>query len=300
MKDAELALCIMERQRGIEKIISAGTEIMSTPPASEDMGFLHSTLCQVGLPRSKIEGREFLRKSGSAWLFVQAGLLDEGFGPVWQPVPYGSLARLALIWISTRAVQSRSREIFIGKSASDFLRILGMGSDGRRHAMLRQQINALAACRLQVGYREETHNITPFSAFHIWQDKCENQQSQWPGILTLSSDYFSEIKNNNSVPLDLRAVRALKGSALALDIYTWLAQRLHRIEGKPILLRWKSIRDQFGQEYDGKNPAKDFKKDFLRALKKVAFAYPKARVRVVTTGLFLQSSPPPIPFKHCG
>ena len=91
---------------------------MSTPPDGEDMAFTHSVLCQVGLPRSKFDGREFMRQSGAAWINVQAGWLDEGKGPVQQPVPYGPLPRLALAWISTQAVRTKDREIAIGSSAS--------------------------------------------------------------------------------------------------------------------------------------------------------------------------------------
>ncbi len=60
------------------KLIEASAEIMSTPPDGEDMAFTHSVLCQVGLPRSKFDGREFMRQSGAAWINVQAGWLVTG------------------------------------------------------------------------------------------------------------------------------------------------------------------------------------------------------------------------------
>ncbi|WP_242638280.1 MULTISPECIES: hypothetical protein [Pseudomonadota] len=75
------------------------------------------------------------------------------------------------------------------------------------------------------------------------------------------------------------------------------AQRLHRIEGRPVVLHWASLREQFGQEYQGKDPDKDFKKKFLHALRAVLAVYPQARVKQVTGGVMLMASPPPIPFK---
>jgi hypothetical protein len=72
------------------------------------MAFTHSILCRVGLPRSKVDGREFM-KSGDAWLVVQAGWLDEGSGPVEQPIPYGSMPRLALAWVSSYALAKDPR-----------------------------------------------------------------------------------------------------------------------------------------------------------------------------------------------
>ncbi|HBC0377620.1 TPA: hypothetical protein I3324_004811, partial [Enterobacter asburiae] len=111
-----------------QKLIEAGAEIATTPPSGEDMAFTHAVLCQVGLPRAKVEGREFMRQSGAAWVNVQAGWLDEGKGPVQQPIPYGVMPRLALAWVSTYAVRHGAREIPIGDSAAEFLRLM-LGAD---------------------------------------------------------------------------------------------------------------------------------------------------------------------------
>lgn len=96
----------------------------------------------------------------------------------------------------------------------------------------------------------------------------------------------------NAVPLDPRALEGLQHSALALDIYTWLAHRLHRVRRPGEKLTWANLRLQFGQEYtDDKN----FKKAFLIALRQVAAVYPDARLEQVRTGLRLIASPPPVP-----
>ena len=75
-----------------------------------------------------------------------------------------------------------------------------------------------------------------------------------------------------------------------MDVYAMLAERLHRISGRPVVLHWASLREQFGQEYTGADPDKDFKKAFLNALKKVLAVYPKANVKQVHGGLMLQAS----------
>jgi hypothetical protein len=282
------------------KLIEASAEIMSTPPDGEDMAFTHSVLCQVGLPRSKFDGREFMRQSGAAWINVQAGWLDEGKGPVQQPVPYGPLPRLALAWISTQAVRTKDREIAIGSSASEFLRLLGKPTTGGvrgSFTTLRKQMHALAACRLQLGFKGRTFNGQPVEQFDAWLANRETgQQALWPGLLVLSDGYFNSLVEN-AVPLDNRALMALSDSALALDVYTWLAHRLHRIEGRGVTLHWKAIREQFAQEYKGKDPDKDFKKEFVPAIKKVLAVYPQAKVKPVTGGVLLLGSPPPIAYK---
>ena len=266
-------------------------------PEGQDMAFTHAVLCQVGLPRAKVEGREFMRKSGAAWVNVQAGLLDEGKGPMVQPVPYGPMPRLALAWISTYALRTGEQEIHIGNSAAEFLRLMGMGDDGKRYATLRKQMHALAACRLQLGFKGRTYNGQPVEQFDAWQsNKDTAQRSLWPGVMRLSESYFGSLIES-AVPLDNRALMALKGSALALDVYAWLAHRLHRIEGKGIILHWHSLREQFAQEYTGKDADKDFKKKFLAALRKVLATYPQAKVQQVRGGVLLNCAPPPIPLK---
>ncbi|WP_229722969.1 replication protein RepA [Xylophilus rhododendri] len=278
-------------------LIAAGAEIANTPPTGDDMAFTHAVLCQVGLPRAKVEGREFMRQSGSAWVNVQAGYLDEGRGPVLQPVPYGVMPRLGLAWVSTFAVRNKEREIPIGDTAAEFLRLMGMESDGRRYATLRKQMHALAAARLQLGFKGRTYNGQPVQQFDAWLSNKESQmRALWPGSMVLSEDYYGALIES-AVPLDNRALHALKGSALALDVYAWLAHRLHRIEGRGMTLHWKALREQFAQEYQGKHPDKDFKKEFLPVLKKVLAVYPQARVKPVTGGVLLLGSPPPIAYK---
>jgi len=280
-----------------QKLILAGVEIATNPPTGDDMAFTHAVLCQVGLPRSKVDGREFMRQSGAAWVNVQAGYLDEGKGPVLQPIPYGVMPRLALAWVSSYAKRDNTREIPIGDSAAEFLRLMGMDDQGTRYTTLRRQMHALAACRLQLGFKGRTYNGQPVEQFDAWLANGEaQQQSLWPGMMVLSEGYFNSLMDS-AVPLDNRALMALKGSALALDVYTWLAHRLHRIEGRGVTLHWKALREQFAQEYTGKDADKDFKKEFLPALKKVLAAYPQARVKPVTGGVLLIGSPPPIPYK---
>lgn len=283
--------------RADSALMGAAAKIAMTAPEGQDMAFTHAVLCQVGLPRAKVEGREFMRQSGAAWVNVQAGWLDEGNGAVLQPVPYGPMPRLALAWISTYALRTREKEIHIGDSAAEFLRLMGMGDDGKRYATLRKQMHALAACHLQLGFRGRTFNGQPVEQFDAWQsNKDTSQRSLWPGVMQLSEGYFGSLIES-AVPLDNRALIALKGSALALDVYAWLAHRLHRIEGKGFILHWHSLREQFAQEYTGKDADKDFKKKFLPALRKVIAVYPQAKVQQVRGGVLLNGSPPPIPYK---
>lgn len=287
-----------------ERLVKTAAEIAGERPDDEDRAYMHSIMCQVGLPRSKVEGTSFERRSGSVALLVEAGSLYDGKNFVQQPIPYGPMPRLILAWMNTYAVRYNTPEIPVGDSASEFLKMLGKQPNGGvrgSFTTFKKQIQAISACRMTLGFnvdgKAKTYKGQPIDKFDAWIDKSgDAQRPFWPGVITFSTDYYNTLKEH-AVPIDLRAFMSLKGSALAMDIYTTFAQRLHRISGRPLILHWVSLRAQFGQEYKGANADKDFKDAFLLQLKKVLEVYPQARVKQVKGALMLMPSPPPIPFK---
>ncbi len=113
----------------------------------------------------------------------------------------------------------------------------------------------------------------------------------WPQTLRLSADYYESLARF-AVPLDERAIAALAHSAVALDIYCWLAQRLHRIPaGKPQFVPWQAVYNQFGEGY---REIRKFRRDFTNLLVQVKAAYPDARLYDDHRGLILEASPPPV------
>ena len=95
------------------------------------------------------------------------------------------------------------------------------------------------------------------------------------------------------MPLDERAVAALAHSAMALDVYMWLAQRLHRVDPqRGQFITWVALHAQFGQGYDR---IRDFRRDFKTALNQVLTQYPAARVKLDKGGMLIANSPAPVP-----
>jgi hypothetical protein len=279
-------------------ILAAAAEIGMRPPSSGEFAFMHSVFCQVGLPRSKVDHVEFRREQGSAWICVQAGQLDDGIGRMRQCVPYGPTPRLVLAWISTYAIQHRTREIPLGDSAADFLKKLGRTTSGGPrggYGALYKQLLALAACRMQIGYQCKAINVQPFELFDA-RVGPQNKDAEflWPRQIRLSEEYFRELQEHG-VPLDARALRALKGSTLAFDIYTWLAHRLHRVSSPGLCLSWQSLLTQFGQEFSGKRRMHDFQKAFKPAFRDAEAVYPEASLCLNVKGLKMSPSRPPVP-----
>jgi hypothetical protein len=224
-------------------------------------------------------GTDFERSNGFASILLEAGKLFQRGKFVDMPLPYGTRPRLVMVHLSTEAVRTRSREIEIGESIRDFMKTLGIDTGGREYGRFKRQMEALAACRMILGMSTATRDITintqPIKRFEAWLHPTGEQRVMWPGVLELSQEFF-ETLINHAVPLDKRALGALQHSALCLDIYSWLAHRLHRIRGRVgVKLSWDNLRSQFGQEYKNQ---KDFKREFRNALYQVMAVYPQAKI----------------------
>jgi hypothetical protein len=279
-----------------QRLVDASLTISDIGPDRPE--YLHAVLCQVGLPRSKQEGRTFQRSSGNASLLLEAGSRAIGLGK-WQemPLPYGSKPRLVLYHLCSEAIRTQSPVIDVGGSVREFLRRVGISYGGTETASFKAQMLALACCRMTLAYSVQSGRIaqtqaTPIKRFDAWLHPDPKQGALWPDEIHLDREFFETLAEH-AVPLDPRAIAALQHSALALDVYTWLAHRLCRVRtDNGVKLSWANMRDQFGQEYAD---PKDFKKTMKLALRAVSVAYPSARFSDEIGGIRLYPSPPPIP-----
>jgi Plasmid encoded RepA protein len=283
-----------------QRLLDLATDIATSPP--EDLAFTHSVLAQTSLPTTRPPDgmRRWERHQGRATLLVQAG---EAIDPRTQkfiklPLPYGPKARLLLMHLNTEAVRRQSPIIPVEDSMTAFFRrVMGRTLDGRQIRMLKDQLTSLAAASFSLGIiqgddRALQVDTKVVTAFNLWFQKDDAQRVLWPSSLRLSADYYESL-TRFAVPLDERALAALAHSATALDIYCWLAQRLHRIPvAKPQLVPWSALYDQFGNGY---REIRKFRRDFLRLLTQVKAAYPEARLSDDRRGIALTASPPPVP-----
>ncbi|MBB5331872.1 replication protein RepA [Tunturiibacter gelidoferens] len=272
-------------------------------PESEDPSYLHVVMAQCGLPYRDPKGLPFYKRSnGHAELAITPGLL-------WNPntrqselqgIPYGPKARLITLHLCTEAVLKRSPVISVKESMSAFMQDMGIAVSGGKTGSIggfKEQLNRLSAARVQffLHNEEKVLMVNPAPMIHkheLWFPKNPKQQTLWPSEVTLSSEFYDALIHH-AVPLAPYAIRALQQSAMALDVYFWLAHRLCRIPHYQVSrISWFALQRQLGSEYV--DPYK-FRQDFREALAKVKVVYREAKVSFDSNGVLeLRQSKPPV------
>jgi hypothetical protein len=281
-----------------QRLVRSATDIALDNP--QEILFQHTILCQAGLPyRKQKELRRWQRQNGRASLEIEAG---RALHPLKKkyidlPLPYGPKARLVLIHLNSEAIKTGTPTIEVEDSMTAFIRrLLKRNPNGREIRHFKDQLSSLATATIRLAILAVEHavqiNTQIVTTFDLWFPKNPNQRVLWPSTVRLSQEYFDTLVKH-AVPLDERSVSALAHSPMALDVYVWLAQRLHRINpARPQFIPWKALYQQFGQ---GFARIRKFREKFFWVLKQAQTQYPAARMEVDGGGLTLRQSPPPVP-----
>lgn len=269
--------------------------IQTTAEDPQHLRHIHSVLALCGLPytRQPIEQRDYRSKQGSMRLIVNAGELMSPDGEfVKQPLPYGSRARLLLLHLCSEAIRQKSPVIDIEDSLTAFLKKLGFEATGGPRGTLtafKQQVNALAACKMTIGTMGgnkgvgKTINTQPFSSLDVWFPQDPNQRMLWPSTITFSRDFFDTL-SKHALPVNIHAIHAFSGSPRKIDIYYWLTHRLHGLS-KPLPISWEALKEQFGEGYSRE---RDFRAKFAEELKHIGEVFPKLPATLDENGMKLK------------
>ncbi len=244
------------------------------------VGYSARVFAQVGLPHKASDAHEYQRKNGNVTLSV------------WSPtgIPYGSVPRLILCYLATEAVRRKRPEIELGDSLSEFMGRVGLVATGGYIRRLRKQMERLFSASISVTKREpggvQGKALTVASSYKLWWGVDDpRQRSLWESSVTLSSEFYNEIVSR-PVPVDMQALRNLRQSPLALDIYVWMTHRMSYLS-EPTKIPWRSLQDQFGSDYGRLD---HFRTAAIRALAAVHKEYRQADFEVVPGGLELSPS----------
>jgi hypothetical protein len=280
--------------------ISSAAEAISSKRAIDSgaLGFMAKSLVQTTLPHRAHPGAKYVRTDGNLTLSIT----DVGGAGL----PYGSYPRLILIWMTTEAVRAGSRELELGPSLSSFMAQLGLQASGGHWGTMprfRNQTERLLGCAISARWSSEKDgeinacgkNLLVADEFSLWWTPQRlNSVGAKVSTVLLSESFYQQIVEA-PVPLDLRAVRALKKSPLTLDLYAWATRRVSYLS-RPTLIPWRALRLSFGSAYaDTPQGRSRFREKVIDALLRVMAVYPQLRAEIEERGVLLRPSATHIP-----
>ena len=289
------------------KLIEAAADIALDRATEKDAAYMARELVQCTLPH-KNPGDDkptWARTNGNLSLVVQ-----QGYDRTGKPhgFPFGTIPRLLLFWITTEAVKTKNRRLELGHNLAGFMAEIGLSSytgrgkrgDAKR---LREQMERLFRARISFerdtsravkrgGRVEQQHGqawldmqVAPKGEFW-WNTRCPEQSDLWESWIELGEDFYRAI-TAAPVPVDTRALKALKRSPLALDLYAWLSHESYRAHksGKGRFVAWSSLMEQLGAEY---TDPKNFGRYARAAMRKVQAVYPGLKLGELRAGVRIE------------
>ena len=129
-----------------------------------------------------------------------------------------------------------------------------------------------------------------------WSNKNPDQGTLFPSWIELG-EYFYEAIMTSPVPIDIRALRLLKRSPLALDLYAWTTYKTFSVtkRGKADFVPWRGLLKQLGADY---NDLGNFRKKVKMTLRKIKTVYPDLKIEDVQGGFRVHPSLPAIKKRH--
>ena len=305
---------------------SASLELLSSPPTSRmvskqcdrrvaravavydrtclergDLGYYSPVFAVTNLPH-RDPGPDttcWTRRNGHACLVVRPGLIPKPDGSlVSAGIPYGTWPRLLILYLSTEAVRTRSPQIELGRSLSDFFGRLKITRDTRRVQMLRRQALRLFSASIQFTF-SDSELLTGGSAqvadqYLLWRSTNDNDDPRPRSVshVILTTRFFQDLLSH-PYPVDIGAIHGLRQSPLALDLFLWLPLRLRTLQ-RPVTLRYSALAAQMGSEYAREA---EFARHCRHALRLVQLFWYPLRYQEVLGGIRFFPSDLPVPIR---
>jgi hypothetical protein len=257
-------------------------------------GYVHAGFAMTALPHKRTDTPEWVRDGADIRLRIESGKTHDGAAV---GVPFGYVARLILLYLQTEAIKTRSREVELGRSMHSWLKAMGLNSGGKGYEAVREQSRRLSLCRLtfyrvaEGGEAVLNGGFVREAILPVREGAGDGAQlSLWRETVVLD-EVFYESLIRHPLPVREAAIRALSGRSMAIDLYVWLAYRLHHL-GQPTRVPWPALYRQFGA---GFAQPRQFRAHTREALALALSAYPEAKVRVEEDAVTLMPSPAPVP-----
>jgi hypothetical protein len=251
-----------------------------------EVAYTHPGICLTVLPHRATRPDEVWSRANAHASLEVHPLRDEA--GAYRGVPYGPKARLILLFLQSEAFKTRSRFIELGRSMRQWLLSMGVRNCGANYRTVADQAERIEHCVLRFRYHSQ-------GGENRWQDSIVRGAfrpfaEDGDRVVELSEGFFDAL-TRHPVPICEQAIRLLADTCMPLDLYLWLAYRLHSLEA-PKTISWEALHLQFGA---GTRQLKHFKPRLARDLEIATAVYPDAGVEVTEAGLRIRPSPPPVP-----
>jgi hypothetical protein len=270
-------------------VIEAAYQVLSDD--AERMGFTYSGFALTSLPHKPQQSQTWRREGHNLTLVLQAGVdrNEKSLG-----LPYGSYARFILLFLQSEAIRTRSREIELGRSMRVWLGTkMGLSIGGMTYKNVSEQARRISGCTLTFFADKSGAQVKSRGGFVKTEITMTNvvgeQPSLWQDRVLLDEDFYRAL-SEHPVPVSETALRAIGPRSLVIDVYIWLAYRLHALK-KDVEVGWPALHAQFGAEV---GRIRGFRKYFIECLALATAAYPEARVQIGDRGVILRPSRPAI------
>jgi hypothetical protein len=257
---------------------------------SESIGFTYSGFALTSLPHKEQEETVWRREGHNLTLVLQSGVDRQGYTV---GLPFGSYARFILLFLQSEAVRSRSREIELGRSMQVWLGRMGLSIGGNSYRLVKEQAKRISVCRLTffggVGDQEVLRNGAFVEGAITMTSGGPDQPSLWQDRVRLDEAFYRALCEH-PLPVSEAALRAIGPRSMTLDVYIWLAYRLHALK-RDTEVSWIALYAQFGA---GFKRLRAFRAQFIESLDLALATYPDASVSIDERGVILRPSRPSV------
>lgn len=269
-------------------VIEAAYQVLSDD--AEKMGFTYSGFALTSLPHKPQTELTWKRDGHNLTMLIQSGV-DRAGKPL--GLPYGSYARFILLFLQSEAIRTSSREIELGRSMRVWLGCMGLSIGGMTYKKVNEQARRISGCTLTFYADRQGAQIKSRGGFVkteiTMNNVVDDQPLLWQDRVLLDEDFFRALREH-PVPVSESALRAIGPRSMVIDVYIWLAYRLHALK-RDIEVGWPALFAQFGA---GFGTIRRFRQHFLECLALAMAAYPEALVAIGERGVILRQSRPAI------
>src|SRR4051812_47428518 len=225
-------------------VIEAAYQMLSDD--AEKIGFTYSGFALTSLPHKPQTELVWKRDGHNLTMLIESGR-DRSGKPL--GLPYGSYARFILLFLQSEAIRTGSREVELGRSMRVWLGSMGLSIGGTTYKLVTAQARRISGCTLtffadRAGAQIKSKGGFVKTEITMSTTIGDNQPSLWQDRVLLDEDFYRALREH-PVPISEEGLRAIGPRSMVIDIYIWLAYRLHAIK-KEVDVSWSALYAQFG------------------------------------------------------